>query len=249
MDFKQQQYAFAAHIRDPEDNPAPEGVEDRRMKIYRELFYNNVEGFMRNTYPVLSELLGEERWHEIMRDYFASHLSHTPLFPEMPREFLKYLENEYQSRENDFPFMLELAHYEWVELAMDVLDTDVHTLTYDAAGDLMAGIPLLSPLAWALSYRYPVHLIGPGFIPDQVPEQKTHIVVYRDLDDEVHFLELNPVTMRLLELLQAGTLSGTQALNQIAKEMNHPQPQTLLQFGQQILDEFKQRQIILGTKQ
>ena len=41
-EFQQKQYAFAAHIRDPENNPAPSGVEDRRMAIYRELFFNNL---------------------------------------------------------------------------------------------------------------------------------------------------------------------------------------------------------------
>ena len=87
-DFAQRQYAFAAHIRDPERNPRPEDVEERRMKIYRELFYNNVEDFIASTYPVLRQITPDERWHAMIRDYFATHLSHTPLFAEMPREFL-----------------------------------------------------------------------------------------------------------------------------------------------------------------
>ncbi|MDH3342301.1 MAG: DNA-binding domain-containing protein, partial [Gammaproteobacteria bacterium] len=28
--FKDIQYAFTRHLRDPENNPAPEGIEDRR---------------------------------------------------------------------------------------------------------------------------------------------------------------------------------------------------------------------------
>ncbi len=249
MNFKQQQYAFAAHIRDPHHNPPPAEVEDRRMKIYRELFFNNVESFMSNTYPVLQELLGEERWQAILRDYFARHQATTPLFSEMPREFLKYLEHEYQPQEDDYPFMLELAHYEWAELALNVLDVDLSETAFDADGDLMQGIPHVSPLAWPMSYQYPVQLIGTDYIPAEPPEAATHIVIYRDLADEVHFLELNPVTMRLLQILQAGERNGHDALMQIAAEMNHPEPQTLLQFGQQILEEFRQRQIILGTKQ
>ncbi|MDH5361618.1 MAG: DNA-binding domain-containing protein, partial [Gammaproteobacteria bacterium] len=45
-DFQVIQYQFAAYIRDPEQNPAPDNIEARRMKIYAELFYNNVEDFM-----------------------------------------------------------------------------------------------------------------------------------------------------------------------------------------------------------
>ena len=40
--FQDKQYEFAAHLRDPENVPAPDGIEDRRMGIYRELFYNNL---------------------------------------------------------------------------------------------------------------------------------------------------------------------------------------------------------------
>ncbi len=32
------QEEFAAHIRDPQNMAAPEGIEDRRMGIYRDLF-------------------------------------------------------------------------------------------------------------------------------------------------------------------------------------------------------------------
>jgi hypothetical protein len=48
-EFQQKQYAFAAHIRDPEQNPAPAGVEDRRMAIYRELFFNNLHNLIGST--------------------------------------------------------------------------------------------------------------------------------------------------------------------------------------------------------
>ncbi len=60
--FQQHQYAFAAHIRDPETNPAPEGIEDRRMAIYRNLFFNNVSQLLAKTFPVLHKILGADAW-------------------------------------------------------------------------------------------------------------------------------------------------------------------------------------------
>ena len=54
--LKKQLYEFAAHIRDPENKPAPENIEDRRMGIYRDLFFNNIEGFLSGTFPVLKRL-------------------------------------------------------------------------------------------------------------------------------------------------------------------------------------------------
>ena len=46
------QLAFAAHIRDPQNRPAPAGIEDRRMAIYRELFFNNVRDLLGRGFPV-----------------------------------------------------------------------------------------------------------------------------------------------------------------------------------------------------
>ena len=51
--FKELQYAFTQHVRNPAKHPRPEDVEARRMNIYNELLYNNVEDFMQNAYPVL----------------------------------------------------------------------------------------------------------------------------------------------------------------------------------------------------
>ncbi len=91
-EFIRRQYAFAANIRDPENNPAPEDIEDRRMQIYRELFYNNVENFISGTFPVLRRIYSDADWHGLVREYFSRHRSRTPLFHEIPREFLNWLE-------------------------------------------------------------------------------------------------------------------------------------------------------------
>jgi uncharacterized protein len=254
-DFVRLQYAFAAHVRDPEHSPPPEGVEARRMKIYRELFYNNVESFMASTYPVLRSIISDQRWHAMIRDYFAKHQSHTPLFPEMPREFLKYLEHEREVDPDDPPFMLELAHYEWVELALSILDEKIDDSTFiipDNNEDLLTGIPVASPLAWVLGYHFPVHKISVDYQPQTPGNQITYLIVYRDRRDEVRFMEANPVTARLLQLIIDNTNlyreNGKTLLEQIATELNHPQPDVVIQAGHGILVDFMRRSILFGVR-
>jgi hypothetical protein len=245
--FKDWQYAFTSHIRDPEIVPTPEGMEPRRIKIYTELFYNNVEGFISSGFPILRSLYNEEDWHKLVRDFFKTHRNHTPYFLELSQEFLDYLQNERGERKEDFPFMLELAHYEWVELALSIDETDVDLTGFDRTGDLLEGHPVISPLAWPLSYHYPVQRICEDFTPEQPGEQPTHIIVYRDLKDEVHFMELNPVTARLIYLLNADeTLTGRAALTQITSELNHPNPDVVINGGLDTLRELLSRDIVLG---
>ena len=248
-EFTRQQYAFAAHIRDPEHKPAPDGVEDRRMAIYRALFYNNVEGFLSNSFPVLRALHADQQWHAMARDFFAHHRAQTPLFLEIPREFLGWLQNERTARADDLPFLHELAHYEWVELALTISEATLDRDDVNPAGDFLTGIPLLSPLAWHMSYHYPVHRIGPDFLPDEPDGTTTSLVVYRNREDEVGFMEINPVTKRLLELVNGNdTDNGEQLLNRIAAEMSHPQPGVVVSGGIEILKGLAQKDIILGTK-
>lgn len=220
------------------------------MAIYRELFYNNVEGFLSGTFPVLRSLYSDTHWHLLVRDYFSHHRAQTPLFLEIPREFLNWLENERTPRKDDMPFLHELAHYEWVELALSISEESTDAPEINPDGDLLKGIPVLSPLAWHLSYRFPVHQIGPDFMPQQPGEQPTTLVVYRDREDAVNFLEVNAVTKRLLELVSDNSSeSGEQLLGRIATEMSHPQPEVVIAGGAEILAGLSAKDIVLGTRE
>jgi hypothetical protein len=246
--FQQTQYEFTAHLRDPENNPAPEGIEDRRLGIYRDLLYNNVEGFISGGFPVIRSIYNDENWHNMVRDFFARHQCHTPYFLEISQEFMAYLQDEREPHAEDPAGLLELAHYEWVELALSVSDEVIDLNTIDPNGDLLATHPVLSPVAWALAYQFPVHQMGPDCLPEQAPEQPTYLVVYRNRKDEVKFMETNPVTARLINLLQENeSLNGQSALEQISQEMNHPNPDVVIQGGLSALQELQQHGIILGT--
>lgn len=248
-EFIRKQYEFAAHIRDPEVNPRPVGIEERRMAIYRELFYNNIQGFLAENFPVLRQIMPDRHWHAMARDFLARHLSHTPLFSEVGQEFLAYLQEERGEIDGDPPFLLELAHYEWVELALGISDDDTDLPAADPNGDLFTGIPVHSPVAWNLSYRFPVHRISPQLQPSEPGEQPTHLVVYRDRSDGVRFLEINAVTQRLIQLLKENPdWTGREAVNRIAEELNHPQPQVVIQAGRDLLQELRGKDILIGTR-
>ena len=246
--FKKYQYELTAHLRDPENNPAPEGVEDRRLGIYRNLLYNNVEGFIASGFPVIRSIYSDKDWHKMIRDFFANHQSKTPYFLEISQEFLHYLQDERKPQPEDPAGLLELAHYEWVELALTVSDETINMDNIDPNGDLLNAHPVLSPVAWPLAYQFPVHTMGPDNLPDEAPDQATYLVVYRNRNDEVKFLEINPVTARLVHLLNDNaTISGQLALEQIVTEMNHPNPDVVIQGGLSAMQELQSYGIILGT--
>jgi hypothetical protein len=249
-EFQKKQYAFAAHIRDPENVAAPEGVEDRRMAIYRELFFNNIRNLLATMFPVLRKLHSDDRWHDFIRKFMQQHRAETPYFLQLPQEFLAFLQNEYQARDDDYPFLVELAHYEYIEIALSISEDSNNLDDIDPEGDLLRQVPVKSALAWNYAYQYPVHRINKDFKPSEPAEQPVFIVVYRRPDDTVGFLELNPITARLLEAIDDndGQLTGEALLRALAAEINYADVEALVQHGAAALEEMRQLDILTGTR-
>lgn len=243
--FMAQQLNFAAHIRNPEVYPRPAGIEARRMQIYLDLFFNNIESFLSSGFPVARKVLDDERWYGLVREFLHRHPSASPYFLEISQEFLSFL---HETPPDDLPpFFLELCHYEWVELALAVAEEDLPETGVDPGGDLLNRPVAVSPLLWKLSYRFPVHQIGPEFQPEQPPEGLTHLLVNRRRDDSVGFLEVSALTLRLLEVLETAE-SGRHALDVVAGESAGLERQTLYEKGLETLSRLRKAEVILGTK-
>ena len=180
MSFQSYQRAFTARIRDPKTNPRPEGAPARRMKVYEDLLWNNLEGFLLSCFPVCRKILGKRRWQRLARAFFRDHVCRTPYFRQIPEEFLRFLQDEWQ-RPDDYPeFLAELAHYEWVELELDTSNADAQLPPHVADGDLLAGRPLLNPVMRVLAYSWPVHRLSPRYQPDDPGAAPTFILAFRD---------------------------------------------------------------------
>lgn len=245
--LRQQQITFAAHIRDPAAHAPPADVADARMAIYRELFYSNIEDFLANTFPVLRQLIADGPWHRLVRDFYRRHRAQSPLFLDMPREFLRYLENEREPIADDPPFLAELAHYEWTELALMIDEQELDFSGIDSDGDLLAGRPVLSPLAWSLHYQFPVHRIAQARTALQA--EPTFLLAFRDRHDVVGCMELNPVSASLIAQLRAEDgVTGRALLERIATQMRHPDPSTVIEGGKVVLQAMRARDIVLGTR-
>lgn len=248
--FKQHQYAFTAAIRDPEIYSTPTGIEERRMNVYRELVYNNIEDLLANFFPVLKQITPEIRWHSIVRDFVGHHKSKTPIFMKLGEEFVRYLQTEFSPQSRDPEFLLELAHYEWVEIALDVANEEPEWNIINLRGNFALEAPYLSPLIWPLYYQYPVHRVGPDYLPTE--PNATHLLVYRDTRDEVQFMEMSPLTAHLITAIKLNAqsetkCSGTQLLQKIATDLQHPNPEAVIAGGLQTMQDWFERDILLGT--
>lgn len=249
--LRDQQLLFANHLRNPDIFAAPPDIEERRLRIYRHLFFGNINQLLTTAFPVIRSIFPDPEWQALVRDFYATHRCETPLFPYIAGEFADYLLHE---REEDavYPFLAELAQYEWSEIALRHSDETVQGAdeTVQSSSikspDNSSAKPVLSPLCWPMVFRFPVHRIGADYLPGQVPAEPTCLLVYRQPDGQVKFIESGAATFRLLQLLQDDSLPTLQAVcERLAEEMQHTDVHALQVMMQDTLSRLIQLGVVV----
>lgn len=240
-----QLHALAAHVRSPAAHPGPPGIEDRRLAVYRTLVFNNLAGLLGNGFPVIRATLGEAAWAVLVRRFLVEHASHTPLFPALGGEFVGFLSEAPVDPAR--PWLAELAHYEWAEA--DLQSSDPPMPPHDPAGDLLEGVPLLSPLAWPLAYRWPVDRIGPGHQPTDPAAAPTLVLLRRAASGEVRFSALSPLLYQLLASIAANEdRSGRALLRSLAAGIGHADAEAFIDEARPMLARLHEEGVLPGTR-
>ena len=234
------QKAFTEHLRDPDHVPVPAGLDERRMGVYSELIFNNVSSLLSDFFPVIKSIVSDDAWRTMVRNFFISHESQTPYFMALSGEFVEYLAQAQLSA--DLPdYLTELAHYEWVELALFTMDEEQPDELEGDIGHLQLS---LSPLAQPLAYNYPVHRISPDFQPTAPGGTPTYLLVCRIPDESVRFFELQPLAFHLLnDMQQTEGLVPADWLQEKADEFGVKEKDEFVRNGLALIQSFNQYRV------
>jgi hypothetical protein len=249
MSFIEIQNEFMAHIRKPTQNKKPQGIEDRRMAIYRDLFFNNIDGFISSGFPVLKSVYSNKNWQKLIRQFFSDYDCLSPFFLDIAGEFINYLSSDYKMKKYDPPFMLELAHYEWVELDISIAQQDEAEQLL-AHNDVTSVRLYLTSTARNLSYQFPVHTISIDHQPKAPSTQPHYFVVYRDKDDEAQFLATNGMTALLLSIIEGNDgFTFNEVCEQVLSHASHFSQEQIAQGALVTLNAMGERGVIVTKNQ
>jgi len=254
-EFQKYQHQFVDYLRNPLKNEVlPESLP-QRSSVYAKLLYSKIEGSLDSCFPICCQLLGATRWKQLIQAFIKDHRCKSPLYREIPDEFMDYLMVEKPLVALP-KFIIELAHYEWIELVLETEKSLISRQFFPDKSDLLNVIPIINPVFYLLYYHYPVQNITAAdpywknwdTRIEPYPQENIVLAGLRDNNDKVHFIELNTVTARLIELLQEGFSTGEQALLELAAEMHYGDHETILPFGAEILQQLEDQQIIIGKQ-
>lgn len=218
------------------------------MAVYTELFFRNIEQHLSAGFPVIRRIMSGDRWHRLVRDFMVHHRCQTPLFPEIGQEFADFLAESQDGLARP-PFLGELARYESLEVTVGFSEDDPASAAMRVDRDLLDRRPVLSASAHVVQYRFPVHRIGPDYQPDTAPDTPTFLLVYRDGDGRVRFVELNALSYTLLEWLRISPDQTPRAvLEKLAERIGHPDAEEVVESGHALLQYLTMRGIIIGAR-
>ncbi len=240
------QRSFAAYIRSPDKYPLPTGLNSQRMGVYTELLLNNIQDLLTRTFPITCSILNPTEWHGFIREFYAAHICQTPYFREIAAEFVQWFKEYFKqsSVKSRYPFLLELVHYEWITIPLLLDETEIEwpDLTKELASDYPHKVLRFNPVMLLQAYQYPVHIIRNTYLPLEI--KYTYLLILRNRQYKVDFIELNAITAHLVQLLQSG-LTLQQSVLKLSTEIQYIDQTQLLEYGLQLIRQLRSEDCIV----
>lgn len=174
-----------------------------RLLAYRELVRVSLWDPMEAVFPITRALVGEEEWEALREAFLAAGGVASRHYRDIPATFVGWLAEQpgWQAR---WPGALQLAHLELVEMLVAFASDPLpeHSLLPEPAGDRRLR---LHPAAQLLQYEFAVHRATVA--SPQLEQAPTHLLAFRNQEDDYQLLELTPATSALLARAQQEPLA------------------------------------------
>lgn len=244
VNLSQFQALFGSCLRTQQEIPTLH-MPQRVALLYQQLIFNNIQSFLNQCFPICQEILGEESWQSLTRYFFEHYPLHHPYALEINSDFVQFLASIHATEKKHHlaipDYLADLAHYEWIELKIDTLnDIDLTTIS-PVFEDYY-----LNPSVHNLHYSWAVHQISPLTIPTEPVD--TFLLVYRNISDSIEFMELNAFTHVFIQIMQDAKqpfANLNSLIEYFSQEIHYPDIETLIPFATSLINEFKQKGILL----
>ncbi|HAT8252078.1 TPA: hypothetical protein JA489_14375 [Legionella pneumophila] len=237
--LKQLQNAFSQAARGHQQTQSSK-FDERRLNIYRELLLNNLHEVVSPCFPVLLSILPNEIWWQMLKDVLKNQQIITPIFHELPLCIVNYLKAHPMPA---YPFAHELAHYEWVELEVELSEPQ-KTEASTGAISLLEQTWQLSFTARLLEYNYEVDKISLDYQPKT--EAKTYLIVYQ-MEGDVEFLKINELSFQLLSMMLHESMSARNIIQMLCETYSQLNENELISACIPLITQLYDEQVLQPT--
>lgn len=220
------------------------GVKQQNIDQYRHLVFSIVNDMLISAYPLSHALLSAPQWTKLTKAFFSEYNCISPQVWQMPREFYTYFSSLTHPLKDRYPFLCELLWFEWLEIEIYMMADQ--TSDCRSSGDLTKDLLVINPEHHLQHFKFPVHLKQAKKIR-LVDQNNYYLVIHRIPETgQVHFSNLTPVLVRILELLAEQPRSLIEVSQQICKEMQIQYSDEVYLHTKYFIQEALKSQLVLG---
>ncbi len=182
-------------------------IDKRGVALYAKLLQRGRLEVMDSIYPACAKVIGKH-WVGAVEAYMETCPPDHYNLNRSAENFSKFLETHNKPWLKKFPFLPELADYEWIE--MEVLECDKEStvgtaLSLDSPEKFQGYAPVVNSVLITRRYEYPIARIidllsDDETLPSKIKPEPVILAVYREPDEQdSKFLELTELAYKLIE--------------------------------------------------
>lgn len=182
-------------------------VDRKGVDLYGSLMAFGHHDVMENVYPYTAALLGS-KWHAVVEDYLLRFPPDHHNFNRLCAQFSHYLTIYGGTLSSKYPFIAELADYEWIELEKMEEDVDIEVFSHKqlvSPEQITSLHPVVNPTLTVRDYKYDVLQIGDhikeGRKLGRIKPERTLVACYRHpIEHYGKFAEIGEAAAKVVEL-------------------------------------------------
>lgn len=217
-----------------------------RFLIYRKLVHNRLRAATRESIPRCAARRGKDAFIGDFAAFMAERACSSPYLRDIPAEFVDWVVTRWRA-DSELPrYLGDLARHELLE--GDVRnDPDGGEAPTGKAIALDAAL-LFDGSSRLMRYDFAVHKL-PFATDDRSdpPEQSTHLLVYRDAEVKVRYLELTPWAAAVMDRLLAHGDAVQPGLLAAAASLDEPLDDDKLAKAATLFADLADRSVLLGA--
>jgi hypothetical protein len=226
----------------PADDRAAITADFERWCVYRKLVRGTLRGAVELAVPRTLARLGAV-FDEYLDRFLRERGPRTHYLRDVTTELLDFCEPLWEADQRVPAWALDLARHEAVQIVVSSLRERVVQAELGEL-DLERGLRFIEA-ARVVRYAFAVHRLSAD-AADRTPPERTPtlLLVYRDREHDVRYLELSPVAATLLERLLAGATLRDAVLGACAETGN--ETSSVLDGTARLLADLAARGVVLG---
>lgn len=229
-------------------------VDRSGVELYATLLDYGHQDLMASIYPYCAKVL-TKKWEPTVREYFLAYPANHYNLNRAAQRFPAYLQNEGSHFLKKYPFLVELAEYEWLELELLEVDKDVTpqpNLVLSKPDHFIQYAPLLNPALLLRQYDYPV-----SEIVDKIENKKSisgikpntsRVAIYRHpLTNHCKYLDVGEVAFEVIQASIDVPHSYADLISLAVSRAGNPDPQKTVVEFLDLVEKLQELQVFIGS--